>query len=78
MIKLVSSFLFWVFGFTAETKIAGGEVQLKNGKLTGILVDNPMDLIDKVIPKPTKAQQIQALKDAQNICLEYLLIAYIN
>lgn len=58
-------------GITAETKIAGGEVQLKNGKLTGILVDNPMDLIDKVIPKPTNAQQIQALKDAEKACFAY-------
>ncbi|MEM6721603.1 MAG: amidohydrolase [Bacteroidota bacterium] len=58
-------------GITAETKIAGGEVQLKDGKLTGILVDNPMDLIDKVIPKPNRAQQAQALIDAQKECFHY-------
>ncbi|AXG72323.1 N-substituted formamide deformylase [Kordia sp. SMS9] len=58
-------------GITAATKIPGGEVQLKDGKLTGILVDNPMDLIDKIIPQPNRAQQIQALKDAQKECFSY-------
>ncbi|WP_430412208.1 amidohydrolase [Kordia sp.] len=58
-------------GITAETKIAGGEIQLKDGKLTGILVDNPMDLIDKVIPKPSKKQQIQALQDAEKACFAF-------
>jgi len=58
-------------GITAKTKVAGGEIQLKNGKLTGILVDNPMDLIDAVIPKPNRAQQIQALKDAEKECFTY-------
>ncbi|KAB8151320.1 amidohydrolase family protein [Kordia sp. TARA_039_SRF] len=58
-------------GITAETKVAGGEVQLKDGKLTGILVDNPMDLIDKIIPQPNRTQQIQALQDAQDECFAY-------
>jgi hypothetical protein len=58
-------------GITAETKVAGGEVQLKDGKLTGILVDNPMDLIDKIIPQPNRTQQIQALQDAQEECFAY-------
>ena len=29
----------------------GGEIEQKNGKLTGILVDNAMDLVEKVIPE---------------------------
>jgi predicted amidohydrolase YtcJ len=58
-------------GITAETKVEGGEIQLKDGKLTGILVDNPMDLIDAVIPKPNLTQRVQALKDAQEECLSY-------
>ncbi|WP_046758393.1 amidohydrolase [Kordia jejudonensis] len=58
-------------GITPETKIAGGEIQLINGKLTGILVDNPMDLIDEVIPKPSRTQQIQALQDAEKACFAF-------
>ncbi|WP_046744969.1 amidohydrolase [Kordia zhangzhouensis] len=58
-------------GITIETKVEGGEIQQKEGKLTGIIIDNPMDLIDKVIPQPNKNQQIQALLDAQQECFSY-------
>ncbi|WP_298520545.1 amidohydrolase [uncultured Kordia sp.] len=58
-------------GITPETKVEGGKIQLKDGKLTGILIDNPMDLIDKIIPQPNRAQQIQALQEAQKECLSY-------
>ncbi|NER18598.1 amidohydrolase [Spongiivirga citrea] len=57
-------------GITPETKVAGGSVILKNGKLTGILIDRPMQLVEAVIPKPNKATQIQALKDAEKICFD--------
>ncbi len=56
---------------TSNTKIEGGEIVIHNGKLTGVLVDNPMDLIDSIIPKPSIKTKIQALKDAQDICFSY-------
>ena len=34
----------------AKTKVKGGSIELKDGKLTGILIDNAMDLVDKKIP----------------------------
>ncbi len=58
-------------GITTETNVEGGEIQQKDGKLTGILIDNPMDLIDKIIPQPNRAQQIQALQDAEKECFSY-------
>ncbi|MGH1386600.1 amidohydrolase [Kordia sp.] len=58
-------------GITPETKVAGGEIQLKDGKLTGILIDNPMDLIGNIIPLPNRTQAIEALKDAQKECFSY-------
>ncbi|WP_293294040.1 amidohydrolase [Allomuricauda sp.] len=58
-------------GITAETKTEGGEIVKENGKITGVLVDNPMGLIDQVIPKASLAQSIQALKDAEAISLDY-------
>lgn len=58
-------------GITPETKVAGGEIQLKDGKLTGILIDNPMDLIGNIIPSPNRTQAIEALKDAQKECFSY-------
>lgn len=37
-------------GINASTKINGGEVELKNGKLTGILLDNAMSFAEKAVP----------------------------
>ncbi|WP_394970420.1 amidohydrolase [uncultured Croceitalea sp.] len=59
-------------GITKETQISGGEiVKDAKGNLIGVLVDNPMGLIDAVIPKPTRATQVQALKDAEKLCFDY-------
>ncbi|MFK7001299.1 amidohydrolase [Flavobacterium oreochromis] len=56
---------------TTQTKISGGEIQIKNNELTGILVDNPMELVYQIIPKPSKQVQVQALKDAENVMFQY-------
>lgn len=56
-------------GITPKTKINGGELIVKNGKLTGILIDNAMRLIK--IPPVSKKEKIQALKDAEKICFDY-------
>lgn len=58
-------------GITLDTKVEGGEIVTKDGKLTGVLVDNPMGLVDAVVPQPSREQQIQALKDAERISLDY-------
>ena len=39
-----------ISGINETTKINGGSVELMNGKLTGIFIDNAMDLIEKHIP----------------------------
>ncbi|PCJ94438.1 MAG: amidohydrolase [Flavobacteriaceae bacterium] len=58
-------------GVTNKTKVSGGEIILKNGKLTGVLVDTPMQFIVNIIPPPSRATQIQALKDAEALCIDY-------
>lgn len=58
-------------GISESTKVQGGEIIKKQGKITGVLVDNPMGMIDAIIPAITKQMQIQALKNAEEICLEY-------
>ena len=55
---------------TVNTTIDGGEVEVKDGKLTGILIDNAEQLVMNNWPKPSKEQLIQALLKAQEICLE--------
>ncbi len=56
---------------TVDTKVNGGEILKKDGQLTGVLVDNPMELIEAIIPEPTQLEQVQALKDAQKINFSY-------
>lgn len=60
-----------IAGITDETQVDGGEIVKKDGAITGVLVDNPMGLVDAVVPQPSKEQQIQALKDAERISLGY-------
>jgi predicted amidohydrolase YtcJ len=48
--------------------ITGGEIEVKNGKLTGILIDNAVDLVGKVIPKPTKEDYTKWLAAAEKNC----------
>jgi len=54
-----------------NTKSSGGEIVKKNGKVTGVLVDGPMGMIGAIMPSSKRAEQIQALKDAEKICLSY-------
>lgn len=53
---------------TPETKLTGGDVEVKNGVLTGILVDNAVDLVSAKIPVLGRAQLEAALLEAQAAC----------
>jgi len=55
-------------GITTDSKIAGGSVVLKNGKLTGLLVDNAIEKIKNVIPEPSHSEIADALLLAQKNC----------
>ncbi len=58
-------------GIDTDTKVSGGEIVKNAQGITGVLVDNPMQLIDAVIPAPSKDVQVKALKDAERLCLSY-------
>lgn len=55
-------------GITAGDTIEGGTYEVKNGKLTGILVDNAMNAVASKIPRPSKAELSLALARAQENC----------
>ncbi|MFV0593428.1 MAG: amidohydrolase [Draconibacterium sp.] len=57
-------------GVTSSSKVSGGEVLLKNGEPTGILIDNAMSLVYSLIPEITTEQQKQGLLAAQKNCFE--------
>ena len=56
-------------GITAETKVNGGEIMLKDGQPTGVLIDNAKELVYNHIPEPDKTMKINALLAAQKNCL---------
>lgn len=55
---------------TINSTIDGGEVEIKNGKLTGILLDNAEQLVMNNWPEFNREQLIEALMAAQKICFE--------
>jgi predicted amidohydrolase YtcJ len=67
---LVNDFALELAGIDNLSKVEGGEFIKKNGKLTGVLIDNAMRLIDDIIPEPTKEQTVKALLSAQNLAFE--------
>tara|TARA_R110002049_G_scaffold73909_12_gene190947 strand:- start:573 stop:2186 length:1614 start_codon:yes stop_codon:yes gene_type:complete len=56
-------------GITIDTKVSGGEIIVKDGKMTGILIDAAMDFIK--FPGTSKEEAIQGLLDAQKISFSY-------
>lgn len=57
-------------GIDATTRVPGGEVLLRDGLPTGILIDNPKNLVLSRWPQPSRAAQVRALLAAQAICFE--------
>lgn len=57
-----------IAGVTAKSKIKGGEVLVKNGHPTGVLIDNAETLVMKHIPEITLDQQKKGLMAAQKKC----------
>ncbi|QJD76974.1 amidohydrolase [Spirosoma rhododendri] len=66
---LVNSKALRLAQVTAGSRLAGGEVVLKNGQPTGVLVDNAMQLIRRVLPQPTTADKARMLKNAERVCV---------
>lgn len=57
-----------IAGITKAYELTGGEIVEKNGKLTGVLIDNAVDLVNRKIPDLTHAQMKSLLLQAQNNC----------
>ncbi|OQD42135.1 amidohydrolase [Croceivirga radicis] len=68
---LVNNAALKLAGINMDTQVSGGDILKKDNELTGVLVDNPMALVDAVMPKPSRATQIKALKQAEKICFDY-------
>lgn len=55
-------------GIQAGQKLNGGEIELRNGKLSGILVDNAQGRVYSKIPPASRKQIREAFMDAQKNC----------
>ena len=65
-------------GITANTKIEGGLIEIKNGKLTGILVDNAMDPIEKIVAALPEKDATNYLKEAESDCYKNGLTSVVD
>lgn len=60
-----------VAGIRAGDQVTGGLIEVKNGQLTGILIDNAQKLVYDKIPAPDSTQVVKALVGAQAKCVAY-------
>lgn len=57
-------------GITANTKIVGGSIELKNGEPSGILIDNAMRLVEAKVPEISDSLSKQYYSELQALCFE--------
>ncbi|MGE0089631.1 MAG: amidohydrolase [Bacteroidales bacterium] len=55
-------------GINAQTKIDGGKIILVNVQPTGVLIDNAMNLVEKLIPEVDNESVITALEQGEQNC----------
>lgn len=66
-------------GITVNTIIQGGIIEKKNGNLTGILIDNATEPVEKIIPAlPPVAETIQYLQQAEQECFSLGLTGVVD
>lgn len=65
-------------GINATTKVEGGEVVLRNGQPTGLLTDNAVDLVKKLIPRRNKEEAMADFLQAQQDCTSLGLTSVVD
>jgi predicted amidohydrolase YtcJ len=75
---LVNTKALELSGINASTKVEGGVVALGNGRPTGLLLDNAIDLVKAVIPALEESTRREALLAAQEKCFAVGLTSVSN
>lgn len=57
-------------GISADTRLKTGYVEVKNGTMTGILLDDAMSLVEQVMPEISEDLLIRSIKKGQQNCFE--------
>lgn len=68
---LINKAMMDYLGITNHSKIKGGVYLKKKGKLTGILLDNAVDEVNKKLPKPNKALLAKKFYEVQELLLAH-------
>lgn len=68
---LVNSKVLQMAKISPSSKISGGDVEVVDGQLTGILIDNAMGLVKRVMPKEDEKVKRQQLLAAQAESIKY-------
>jgi predicted amidohydrolase YtcJ len=68
---LINSKAIELSGISTSSKVEGGEVEIKNGEITGLLVDNAKSLVEAIMPTQTEAENRKIILDAEKECLKY-------
>lgn len=68
--SIVNNMVLEYANITADSKMKGGEVIVKDGKPTGVLIDRARKDIYGIFPKQSASFAINALKDGEKKCLE--------
>lgn len=63
---LVNKAMMEYIGITDTTTVKGGVIKKEDGKLTGILLDHALDLVNFNIPKPSKEDLKKAILEIQD------------
>lgn len=53
---------------TVQSSIEGGSLLIQNGELTGVLIDNAQELVERYIPDFSEEEKTKALDSAQSDC----------
>jgi predicted amidohydrolase YtcJ len=65
---LVNTKALEIAGIDKNTKVTGGIIEIKNGELTGILIDKASDIVQNIIPDFNHDEKRAALIMAQKDC----------
>lgn len=65
-------------GITSETIIHGGMLLKKDGLLTGVLIDNATEAVEKIVTNPSGKQAEKLLKNAEQECFSLGLTGVVD
>lgn len=75
---VVNSVALKLAGIDQHTVVEGGEIIKENNRLTGVLVDNAMDLVSRLIPAMEGTELTDALMQAQQNCFAVGLTSVVD